>query len=315
MQFETTDCSLLPTQSKPRLSAMEKAGDVDQFASLIIPNCQPTASQEKKLQACPFARESEVFSGGLQLSSSPDEASEQTTGIIMVSLPESSDDYQTPPEQQFYSQNSSNDGQLPATKTAAVNREMENGGVGAEETMVADDDCERQGERVINLSNESDNLGFSEKSPRVHLEDNDTLMVDDSDTHPVDEIDAENSVTKARETELVSSLKESAHEVFVEMPQREQEATRSPSIVNSTSNRGKRRLPLSVNGRDQNNGEKGDYSKHEAIRNALDRALKMLVGEPKDDCHEDIDFLKTAKRRGMTFPRPRWWPPEGGLED
>ncbi|KAI3707399.1 hypothetical protein L6452_25880 [Arctium lappa] len=303
---------------------MEKAGDVDPFASLIIPNCQPTASQENKLQACPFARESEVFSGGLQLSSSPEEASEQTTGIIMLSLPESSDDYQTPPEQQFYSQNSSNDGQLPATKTAAVDREMESGGVGSGETMVVDDDFERQGQRVIDLSNESDNLGFSEKSPRLHLEDNDTLMIDGNDTHSVDgndthlvdEIDAENSVTEAREMELSSSPKENAHEVFVEMPPREKEASISPSTVNTTSNRGKRRLPLSVNGRDQNNGEKGDYCRHEAFRNALDRVLKMLVGEPKDDCHdEDIDFLKTAKRRGMTFPRPRWWPPEGGLQD
>ncbi|KAI3771422.1 hypothetical protein L6452_02586 [Arctium lappa] len=70
--------------------------------------CASVGGEENTLQTSPFARESKVLSGDLQLSSSPDEAPGQTTEIIMLSLPECSNDCQTPPEQQFYSQNSNN---------------------------------------------------------------------------------------------------------------------------------------------------------------------------------------------------------------
>lgn len=33
-------------------------------------------------------------------------------------------------------------------------------------------------------------------------------------------------------------------------------------------------------------------------------------GSEEEEEEEDVDFLETAKRRGMTLPRPRWWPPE-----
>lgn len=70
----------------------------------------------------------------------------------------------------------------------------------------------------------------------------------------------------------------------------------------------KRQLPVSIQGK-KNDGVK---KKHE-----LDDVVKILEMFVADDEHggggsEDVDFLATAKKQGIVFPRPRWWPPEGG---
>ncbi|KAA8522169.1 hypothetical protein F0562_012842 [Nyssa sinensis] len=76
---------------------------------------------------------------------------------------------------------------------------------------------------------------------------------------------------------------------------------------------GRRELPSTISGQAKNvGGESGQdtpSAKHQLLKDLLD-ALKMVAAE-LDDGSEDVDFLETAKRRGMTFPRPRWWPPEG----
>ncbi|KAK9080825.1 hypothetical protein SSX86_000583 [Deinandra increscens subsp. villosa] len=216
----------------------------DKFASLLIPNCHRTASQEEKLHSSLFAREGDLSS------SSPDDSSEQVTGIELVSLPDSSDEYQTPPEEQpFYSQNSSNDGHVAAAKTADFAGEI-------------------QGKRIVDLANESDDL----------------------DTEPMD-VEAPDSVTEVVETEIISSPEQqSAHQVFVEMHVREKEQN--------------------IKG-----------FKREGFSNVLNRVLKM-AGEAKssrggggggggEGGEVEVDFLETAKMRGLTFPRPRWWPAEG----
>lgn len=263
---------------------MENSGDIDKFASVIIPHCQPTASQEEKLQSCPLARESEVFSDDIQSSSS----SEQATGIIMVSLPESSDEYQTPPEQHSYSQNSGNDDQVPATNTAAIGRDMKSGRVGDGDAMTADDDGEEPpGQTMVDLANDSDILGFSEKSPRVVVDKNDTEQI--TVERRIHETDAENLVCETSETELISSLKENDHQVFVEMPKR-------VTIVNTNLNTGKRKLPFSINKEEQNRTQ----NSREDFIDSLDRVWKMLTHG--NDEIEEIDFIETAKRRGLTFP-------------
>ncbi|KAI3497155.1 hypothetical protein L1887_39560 [Cichorium endivia] len=236
------------------------------------------ASMSEKSQSSPFDSESE--------------ASEQATGIIMASMPESSDDYQTPPEHQLSSQNSSNDGQVPATKTAVLDQETESGGVRGGETMVVDDSYERKEKRMVDITKDSDDLPFLEKND-TDLEKNDTVLVDVNDT---EEMGVEFTV---EETKAESRV---APKVFVEMPMREQEA-RVNKIVDP---KGKRQLPVTFDGTEK---------KHEGFIDTLNRALKLLKGDVKAD--GDDDFLETAKRRGMTFPRPRWWPPEGegGSED
>ncbi|KAI3711045.1 hypothetical protein L2E82_40849 [Cichorium intybus] len=266
---------------------------MEDAALIFVPSCKLTYSQKEKLQSSLFDRESEVFSA--------DEASEQATGIIMTSMPESSDDYQTPPEHQLSSQNSSNDGQVLATKTAVLDQEAESGGVRGGEKMVVDDSYDRKEKRMVDLTKDSDDLAFLEKSPRS-IEKNDTVMVDVNDT---EEMGVEFTV---EETKAESRV---APKVFVEMPMREQEARMSSTEVNRSLNKiadpkGKRQLPVSFHGAEK---------KHEGFIDTLSRAMKLQKGDVKAD--GDDDFLETAKRQGMTFPRPRWWPPEGegGSED
>ncbi|KAL8238465.1 hypothetical protein R6Q59_015032 [Mikania micrantha] len=176
----------------------------------------------------------------------------------MLTLSESSDEYHTPPDHSC-SETSSNEGQIP---TATSTSDFDAGDRGL---LPADDDGESHEQRVMDLPNPSDKLGFSEKNPRV-LEDN------------------------------------SIHQVFVEMPQREQEAR----------NKEKRKLPFSMNTQKQTISS----SKNEPFVNVLNRVL-MMAQETKrsrggeEDHEDDIDFLETAMRRGWTLPRPRWWPPEG----
>ncbi|KAD6453181.1 hypothetical protein E3N88_07886 [Mikania micrantha] len=159
------------------------------------------AFAEEKLQSHPFAEESRTFSDDIPASSYPVESLEQDTGIVMFTLPESSDEYHTPPYHQSCSETSSIEGQIPPpTNTSAFD-------AGDGDLLPVDDDGESHEQRVVNLPNPSDNLGFSEKGPR------------------------------------------------------------------SKRSRG--------------------------------------GGEEEEDHEDDIDFLETAMRRGLTLPRPRWWPAEG----
>ncbi|KAK9053217.1 hypothetical protein SSX86_029849 [Deinandra increscens subsp. villosa] len=219
---------------------MENSGD--KFSSLIIPNCHHTASQEEKLQSCPFTRESPK---DIQSSSSPAESPEQATGIEIVSLPDSFEEYQP-----SYPHNSTNDAHVAAaTKTAAFSP-----------MKVDDNDGEQERHRTVDLANDSDNLYT----------------------------DPAKSVTENVET--------GAHQVFVEMPQQ-------------VTDKRKRQLPVSVKTQKQTI----ESSKREAFASLVDRVLKMVgEGKPRgggDDV--EVDFLETAKMRGLTLPRPRWWPAEG----
>ncbi|GFZ16554.1 hypothetical protein Acr_25g0009630 [Actinidia rufa] len=77
---------------------------------------------------------------------------------------------------------------------------------------------------------------------------------------------------------------------------------------------GLRALPSSISGQEKNTGEEGEMGdvagKNRILKGLLD-ALKWVAGEMGEGSEVDFDFLETAKSCGMTFPRPRWWPPEG----
>ncbi|KAK1406738.1 hypothetical protein QVD17_38346 [Tagetes erecta] len=226
---------------------MEYSGD--KFASLIIPNCHRTSSQDEKLQSCPFSRQSKASSDNIQSSSSPDDSSEQVTGIEMLTLPDSFDEYETPPEQD-YSHNSINDRGII--------------------------DFDRLDDEIVDLGKETDDF------------DTEKIDVDDG----VDEIE-----TEAFETEVISSIEEDAHQVFDEMSERELE----------DSNLGKRKLPVVMKMQMQ----KSKCWKHEGFKDALNRVLKMVCKEDDNDDGADINFVESAKMRGLIFPCPRWWPVEG----
>ncbi|CAK9184977.1 unnamed protein product [Ilex paraguariensis] len=75
----------------------------------------------------------------------------------------------------------------------------------------------------------------------------------------------------------------------------------------------RRELPFSMREQEkkvsEGKGSRGDPAKKKALNDLLD-ALRMVIGDVEDGS-EGVDFLETAKRCGMIFPRPRWWPPEG----
>ncbi|KAK9066145.1 hypothetical protein SSX86_013466 [Deinandra increscens subsp. villosa] len=131
--------------------------------------------------------------------------------------------------------------------------------------------------------------GFDEEvvsSRRDYEEDPMLLLVDDG----------ESQGQQQRRIEV--GLTNDAHQVFVEKPKRAQEE--------------KRKLPFSMTTRQNQNSSSSSGSKHMPFTSTLDRVLKMVGEESKSSSNSnDADFLETAKMRGLTLPRPRWWPPQG----
>ncbi|CAI9772463.1 unnamed protein product [Fraxinus pennsylvanica] len=83
---------------------------------------------------------------------------------------------------------------------------------------------------------------------------------------------------------------------------------------------GKRELPPSMKGKEKNvRGEEvvgKARTKNGVLMDLLEvlKVEKAVVGDADSTYEEDVDFLETAKRRGLTFPKPRWWPPNGFQE-
>ncbi|CAN4127703.1 unnamed protein product [Withania somnifera] len=78
--------------------------------------------------------------------------------------------------------------------------------------------------------------------------------------------------------------------------------------------KGKRELPLSMRGGDKNVGSLEDVERRATKSGRfkdLVEVFSMVVGDVSGDDKNDAEFLETAKRRGLSFPQPRWWPPEG----
>lgn len=77
----------------------------------------------------------------------------------------------------------------------------------------------------------------------------------------------------------------------------------------------RRELPISLKGKEKTVGGGNvmeTVEKKIGLLKFLD-VLKVVVGDI-DGGTEDVDFLETAKRRGLTFPKARWWPSEGDDE-
>lgn len=76
---------------------------------------------------------------------------------------------------------------------------------------------------------------------------------------------------------------------------------------------GRRELPLSMRGGNKNVGLVEEVGRR-VVKNTkfkdLVEAFSMVVGDVSGG-DKNVDFFETAKARGLSFPRPRWWPPEG----
>lgn len=81
------------------------------------------------------------------------------------------------------------------------------------------------------------------------------------------------------------------------------------SMINGKD--GRRKLPLSICGLVVNPGgdaESALKSARAKLVMGLIEVLGMLSKEASGN-DEEVDILELAKSHGMTFPRPRWWPP------
>ncbi|CAN4097784.1 unnamed protein product [Withania somnifera] len=69
--------------------------------------------------------------------------------------------------------------------------------------------------------------------------------------------------------------------------------------------RGRRELPYWMRGGEEDVGRKA--MKKEQFKDIIEVTVEILG---KKGENKDVDFLETAKRHDMLFPRPRWWSPE-----
>lgn len=72
----------------------------------------------------------------------------------------------------------------------------------------------------------------------------------------------------------------------------------------------RRQLPPSLKGKEKE--AVGDWEKWEkkGLLELLDD-LKAVLEDTVEDNSKEVDIVETVKKKGGTFPRPRWWPPEG----
>ncbi|CAI9771595.1 unnamed protein product [Fraxinus pennsylvanica] len=90
------------------------------------------------------------------------------------------------------------------------------------------------------------------------------------------------------------------------------ERKRKEKVCGGDSRAGRKyEFPLSMKGKKQNIGSRevvGNVGMNNGFFNDMLEVLKPVVPNVDRDS-EDVDFLEIAKRRGLTFPRPRWWSP------
>ncbi|XP_059447328.1 uncharacterized protein LOC132178791 [Corylus avellana] len=261
-------------------------GNGDPFAS-IIELCHVSASQEDRLRRCPFARESD---------NDDEEERVESTGILMVSLPESSsahDVFQTPPDGSV----------LPSSEEQWL--------------MALDhhpDQLEVDGPRdAVDLGKDSD-LGFSE----VELTQKSKLSKQNMASEAL-EACVVGALTDTNTENFDVKLDSESHQQIFELNEETAvEANRDDVEVCSSA---KRRLDFFLSesrerGKDNLEGERPMEKgpKRVEIVSILN-VLKIFKErcDDKDESLKNVSILEICRQRGVTFPPPRWRP-EGGFD-
>ncbi|CAA0828578.1 Unknown protein [Striga hermonthica] len=78
----------------------------------------------------------------------------------------------------------------------------------------------------------------------------------------------------------------------------------------------RRHLPVTLEGKGKSVEGQSSGETMESKKGLLDflNVLRVVVGDKDGGRGEDVDFLEMAEKRGLTFPRPRWWPDKGDDE-
>ncbi|KAJ4956384.1 hypothetical protein NE237_013167 [Protea cynaroides] len=90
---------------------------------------------------------------------------------------------------------------------------------------------------------------------------------------------------------------------------------RQSTCKNASKVANRRQLPASMRGPMQNAAKRlipdSSFSENQSLKSLMDAVIELSGGKNATGDPGNVDILETAKQRGMTFPRPRWWPPEG----
>ncbi|GMN34045.1 hypothetical protein TIFTF001_041994 [Ficus carica] len=348
------------------------AGD-DPFG-FLLPLCHVSSSQEERLRRCPFAPERYNPENDESSSESTAEIPVASTGIIMVSLPETEegDDnshslevFHTPPEESAAQSSNELRPTVDAVDGGDVCCRSPDGG--GEPVVVGVGSSEADGAGTVDLSRDSD-LGFLEvqltqrenvysdlnRSPvevpvteskgarvlrrELSLDDGlgksplKKLKISEQNLEECDEeLDPERATPPNHGSALAKSGEQSSAKRKLEFTENDNsteviELGTEPDkdvleMRNDASNGinggndlretaqlppACRRLPSSLLGQAENDGDKGNREEEVTMLDVL-----KLSKDDSDDGISSCGLLEICRRRGMTFRQPVWWPEEG----
>lgn len=292
-----------------------------------------SSSQEVVLRNCPFARASKAFDeGDSDGGGSPEnyETQLESTGILMVSPPETT--MEDTPQDEFHT---APEDSLPfSSDEQIIETTDDNADQGIDDEIMAIDGGTDDG-REVDLGKYLD-LGFSEAKPvdcipgvlegeacsEVSIESPSklceaNLMVESfvavrNNSKESDGVLGSGKGT-AKEDSTAKEGEECAENGATNGDVREAHELQSNIEMGIG---GRRRLPPSVCGRKENAEWEGELASGISstekgfLMGVLD-VLKTLAGKSDDPSINNADMFELVKSRGMTFPRPSWWPPEG----
>ncbi|KAM4085538.1 hypothetical protein ACJW30_10G035500 [Castanea mollissima] len=304
----------------------------DPFA-FITELCHVSASQEERLRHCGFAGPDGCSYHGANDDSDdptqPMEVEVESTGIVMVSLPETLEEEEeeggkddSTPQDLFHT---------PTEGSLLVNSEEQQPPVAADDPEVngpraPQPNC-TDGDEAVDLGKDSD-LGFSEQSKKLGLSKN--LDSEAQFTHQDTEIIEETAVEENKDEEAKISMEGSTKRKLeipygdtvivdseLEEDDWEEGEGKNQEKLREKANGSKRYrvLPASM-AQEENRAEgvknnRGVIGKEVTILDVLKMLKQRCDDGEKDDGLKGVSVLEICMRRGVTFPRPCWWPKKG----
>ena len=305
----------------------------DPFAS-ITELCHISASQEERLRHCGFATGRDGCSDHDANEDSDDptqpmEMEVESTGIVMVSLPETFDEEE---EQKKDDSTPQDLFQTPTEGSLLASSEEQQPPVAADDPAVdgpraPEPNC-TDGDEAVDLGKDSD-LGFPEPSKKLGLSKN--LDSEAQLTHQDTEIIEEMAVEENKDEEEAQLSMEGSSKRKLEFPygdtvivdsESEEDDWEEGEEKNQEKLREKangsvryRVLPASM-AQEENRAEgvknnRGVIGKEVTILDVLKMLKQRYDDEEKDDGLKSVSVSEICMRRGVTFPRPCWWPEKG----
>ncbi|KAK7850728.1 hypothetical protein CFP56_043823 [Quercus suber] len=308
----------------------------DPFAS-ITELCHVSASQEELLRHCGFSGPDGCSYHDANEDSDdptqPKEVEVESTGIVMVSLPDSFDDEE---EEQKKDDGTPQDlFQTPTEGSLVASSEEQQPPVAADDPAVdgpraPEPNC-TDGDEAVDLGKDSD-LGFPEQPKELGLSKNldSEAQLTHQDTEIIEEMAVEENKDEEAQISMEGSTKRkrefpSGDTVIVDSESEENDWEEAEEEEGEEKNQEKLRekangseryrvLPASM-AQEENRAEgvknnRGVIGKEVTILDVL-KMLKQRYDEEEEEKNDGVSVLEICMRRGVTFPRLCWWPEKG----